>query len=62
MEPEIFTLDQHPEYVEKLEPISRDAWPEFLRHGNSTNWELLFSAFAKYQILMCDAQGELMAV
>ena len=58
----ISTLDRQPDYADQIDAISIDAWPEFLRHANDSNWGLLFGPLATSQLLLCDSAGELMAV
>ena len=56
-----FTLEQKPNYAELVGELSQEAWPEFLLHGDSTNWGMLFDKFSNFQILICDPSGDLMA-
>lgn len=62
MQFETFTLQQKPHYADLIDELSQEAWPEFLLHGDATNWESLFDTFAEFQILICDPNRDLMAV
>jgi len=42
--------------------LSRESWPEFLRHANTLHWRSLFSTFADFQILLCDHADTVIAV
>jgi GNAT superfamily N-acetyltransferase len=58
----ISTLAEKPHLEPQIELLSRDAWPPFLRHGNSIHWYLLFETFAPYQLLFCEPDDKLIAV
>jgi len=62
MEFEIFTLSEKPDLTDVIDELSQESWPEFLLHGGVTNWRSLFKTFAKFQILICDPDGDLLAV
>jgi hypothetical protein len=57
-----YTLSGRPELQPQIDELSRRAWPEFLLHGDDGHWHLLFGIFKPYQLLLCDAAGELLAV
>jgi hypothetical protein len=59
---EIFTLNEKPDYADVIDELSHESWPEFLLHGDVTNWDLLFDTFASFQIMVCDWDGDLLAV
>ena len=56
-----FTLEEKPELRAQLEQINKTVWPEFLLHMEMKHAEALFSAFAKFQLLLCNPSGELIA-
>lgn len=58
----LYLLSQKPEYRPVIDTLSDEAWPEFLLHGDIHHWHLLFEIFSAYQILLCDAKDNLMAV
>jgi hypothetical protein len=59
---QVFTLAERPEYADQIDELSLEAWPEFIHHGDLTNWGLLFDELARSQLLVCDSDGVLMAV
>lgn len=59
---ERYTLKQKPELESQVNLLSRQSWPEFLLHGNSTHWSSLFSTFAVFQILLCNLSAKVVAV
>jgi hypothetical protein len=58
----IYTFAQKPELVDKIDQLSVESWPPFLRHGNIHHWYLLFEMFPDYQLLLCDSADRLIAV
>lgn len=58
----VFTLAQKPELRDAIDRLSAGSWPRFLLHGNAIHWHLLFEMFPGYQLLLCDQEGELIAV
>jgi GNAT superfamily N-acetyltransferase len=58
----VYTLAERPEYSDQIDQLSSEAWPEFLLHGDSTNWGLLFDELSDSQLLVTDSDGVLMAV
>lgn len=59
---EVTNLDQKPRLEDQLGRLSKEAWPEFLRHASLNNWESLFSTFANFQVLLCDADDKVISV
>ena len=59
---EILTFNRRQDLKAAIDAINSQAWPEFMLHGNITNWSWLFDAFARYQLLALDDDGALMAV
>ena len=55
-------LAERPDAKQELQEMGRNAWPEFLHHGNIHNWKALFDAFSRFQILLCGSNGELVGV
>ncbi len=62
MDVETFTLHERPDLAGRIDELSRQAWPEFLRHADALNWGALFDTFQAFQLLICDRSGELLAV
>jgi hypothetical protein len=58
----IFTFAGRPGFRPLIDRLSDDAWPPFLLHGNVHHWHLLFDMFPDYQLLLCDAADNLIAV
>jgi hypothetical protein len=58
---QVYTLDERPDLRAELDRINRPAWPEFMFHSEYLDWESLFGVFAAYQLLLCDAAGDLVA-
>lgn len=58
---QVFTLDQKPELKLEVDRLSEASWPRFLLHGNVRHWDRLFDDFAKFQVMLCDAAGRLVA-
>ena len=56
------TLDSSPILKEPAERLGDTAWPAFLYHNDIRNWQTLFTRFTRYQIVLCDAGGALVAV
>ncbi len=50
------------ETAPKIDLISKEAWPEFLLHGDVAGWRSLFDVFADFQILFFDQKNVLVAV
>jgi len=48
---DVTTFDRHPGLKDKLEELSQQAWPEFLRHGDDYHWGELFGRFGSFQLL-----------
>ena len=62
MDFKVVSLKERPDLSDQLGPLSREAWPEFLRHGNTEHWGHLFDTFSEYQILLCDSDDHVMAL
>ncbi|MBP6874713.1 MAG: hypothetical protein KBD56_01430 [Candidatus Eisenbacteria bacterium] len=58
----VYTLAEKPGLRNQIDQLSGQAWPRFLLHGNVKKWHLLFEIFAPYQLIWCDAAGNLLAV
>ncbi len=58
----ICTLADRPEYEDLIDALSEDSWPEFLLHGDASNWGLLFDELTRYQLLFIGSDEKLMAV
>ena len=59
----LVTLAERPQLEEPMRRLSLEAWPEFLRHDAvcGQHWGLLFSLFAPFQLLFCDADQRVIA-
>jgi len=53
------TLAERPDFEGPLRSLAREAWPEFLLHGDVQGWASLFDELAPYQLLLSDAAGQL---
>jgi hypothetical protein len=62
MDYSIHTLAQKPELSDRIDQLSDESWPVFLKHGNIDHWSWLFELFPEYQLRLCDAAGDLLAV
>ncbi len=56
------TLDKKPDLEDQIHRLSIASWPEFLRHTNILYWHLLFEQFAEFQLVLCDASQDVIAV
>ncbi len=57
----VYTFDRRPDLEPQLEALNAAAWPEFMFHGGPLGWGLLFDAFARCQVLICDGDDHLVA-
>jgi GNAT superfamily N-acetyltransferase len=50
------TLEQRPDLAEQARGLGLEVWPEFLRHDAVCGryWRLLYGAFARFQVVLCD--------
>ncbi len=56
MNHKLFTLDQRPDLSDAVEQLNVLSWPAFLlKSAPIKEWQLLFSLFAKFQLLLCDS-------
>jgi hypothetical protein len=49
---DITTINQSPDYKEELSTLSKQTWPEFLRHADDYHWKELSRSFASFQLLL----------
>jgi hypothetical protein len=51
------TLEQRPDLLDQVRRLGPAVWPEFLQHDAVCGryWRLLYSTFARFQVLLCDA-------
>jgi GNAT superfamily N-acetyltransferase len=58
------TLEQRPDLADQVRHLGPEVWPEFLQHDAVCGqyWWLLYSTFARFQVLWCDAVDVVMAV
>jgi hypothetical protein len=57
-------LSDAPDLVEQVHALHREAWPVFLRaghHAGERHWHRLFSDFARYQFVLRDGAGGVVA-
>jgi hypothetical protein len=59
---DVCALADRPEYGNLIDDLAEDSWPEFLLHGDASNWGFLFDELARYQLLFVGTDGKLMAV
>jgi hypothetical protein len=59
----LVTLEQRPELAEQVRGLGPAVWPEFLQHDAVCKryWALLYSTFARFQVVLCDAAGKVIA-
>lgn len=62
MQFEVFSLKERPDLTDQVDPLSEEAWPEFLRHGDTEHWGHLFDTFSEFQIVLCDPDGNVIAL
>ena len=60
----LVTLAEKPSLAEQVRLLSLEAWPEFLQHDAVCGqlWRSLFSIFAHFQLILCDADETVRAV
>ena len=58
------TLEQRPDLGDQVRRLNAGAWPEFLQHDAvcGRHWRSLYSTFARFQLLWCDAFDAVIAV
>jgi GNAT superfamily N-acetyltransferase len=58
------TLAQRPDLVDSVRRLGPEVWPEFLQHDAVCGryWRALYSSFAAFQVLLCDAAAVVIAV
>lgn len=57
-----YTLRQRPDLRAQVARLGQEAWPEFLLHGDTDHWGHLFTDFADFQLLICDADDRVVAL
>lgn len=57
-----YRLCERPDLRTQVDRLNKEAWPEFLRHGDARHWKHLFSTFADFQIVICDGQNKVAAL
>src|SRR5919108_1820031 len=59
----LVTLEQRPDLTEQVRGLGPAVWPEFLQHDAVCKryWALLYSTFARFQVVLCDAAGRVIA-
>lgn len=56
MNHKLFTLDQRPDLLGAVEQLNVLSWPAFLlKSAPIKEWQLLFTLFAEFQLLLCDS-------
>jgi hypothetical protein len=60
---QIYTLAERPELRRAISEIHWQVWPRFMGESDIGNraWDLLFTAFAPFQVALCDADGTVLA-
>ncbi len=59
MQYRIDTLDNNPDYLERLRTLNRASWPKFLLHGDTPSWDRLFDVLSGFALLLMDTEGDL---
>lgn len=62
MDYRILKLQERPDLIGQVDQLAIEAWPAFLRFGDTPDWGHLYDTFGRYQILICDPKDNLMAV
>jgi hypothetical protein len=59
----VFTLEERPELRAQISPIHTQVWPRFMSESPIADraWDLLFTAFAPFQVALCDEEGAVVA-
>jgi hypothetical protein len=59
----LVTLEQRPDLTQQVRGLGPAVWPEFLQHDAVCKryWALLYSTFARFQVVLCDAAGKVIA-
>jgi hypothetical protein len=57
------TLEQRPDLAAQVRGLTQTVWAEFLRHDAVCNryWGLLYSTFARFQVVLCDPANTVIA-
>jgi GNAT superfamily N-acetyltransferase len=57
------TLEQRPDLAEQVRGLSQQVWPEFLHHDAVCGryWRSLYSAFARFQVVLCNPSDTVIA-
>jgi len=57
------TLAQRPDLAAQVRALTLEVWAEFLRHDAVCNryWRLLYSTFARFQVVLCDPADTVIA-
>jgi GNAT superfamily N-acetyltransferase len=57
------TLEQRPELKEQVRRLSTEVWAQLLQHSAVCHryWRRLYSAFARFQIVLCDPPDTILA-
>src|SRR5689334_4133654 len=60
----VMNLRQRPELIEQVHTLDRQAWPEFMYHGEVWRccWDTLFDAFTHYQITVVNEIGRVIGI
>lgn len=61
---QVYNLREFPDFRREFDRLHAEGWPEFMRHDEKADlyWEMLMSAFADFQILLCDDDQNVMAI
>lgn len=55
------TLDADPNLLDPVESLGSKAWPSILYHSDVESWRLLFTTFTRFQIVLTDRSGDVVA-
>ena len=52
------SLGARPDLIPAVESAGQNAWPEFLHHGDVSNWRALYDRFPEYQFALLNDAGD----
>jgi hypothetical protein len=58
---QVFTLEERPELDEQIVLLHEHAWDNFLEGAPWDHWDSLFDVFAEFQVIVCNAEGSVVA-
>ena len=58
---DVVSLEEDPDLGDEMRRLGTEAWPEFLRNGDTPNWGKLFTRLPAFQIVMREPDGRVVA-